>query len=83
MTFTTIDFETANQMPQSACSVGLARFDEEGRVIDRFYSLIKPPRGYNYFYGRNIEIHGIRPRDVADAPDFAYIWPEIDRKSVV
>ena len=77
MTFTTIDFETANQRPQSACSVGLARFDEEGRVIDRFYSLIKPPRGYNYFYARNIEIHGIRPRDVADAPDFAYIWPEI------
>ena len=43
MTFTTIDFETANQMPQSACSVGLAKFDEEGRVIDKFYSLIKPP----------------------------------------
>ena len=49
MTFTTIDFETANQMPQSACSVGLAKFDECGNVLDRFYSLIKPPRGYDYF----------------------------------
>lgn len=78
MTFTTIDFETANQMPQSACSVGLAKFDEDGRVLDKFYSLIKPPRGYDYFYSRNIEIHGIRPRDVADAPDWAYIWPEIE-----
>lgn len=78
MTFVTIDFETANQMPQSACSVGLARFDEDGKVIDTFYSLIKPPKGYDYFYARNIEIHGIRPRDVYDAPDFAYIWPEIE-----
>jgi len=78
MTFTTIDFETANQMPQSACSVGLAKFDECGNVVDRFYSLIKPPRGYDYFYARNVEIHGIRSRDVVDAPDFAYIWPEIE-----
>ncbi len=78
MNFVTIDFETANQSPLSACSVGLARFDESGQVIDTFYSLIKPPRGFDYFYGRNIDIHGIRPRDVKDAPDFAYIWPEIE-----
>ena len=78
MTFTTIDFETANQMPQSACSVGLAKFDECGNVLDRFYSLIRPPRGYDYFYARNTEIHGIRSRDVVDATDFAYIWPEIE-----
>lgn len=78
MTFTAIDFETANHMPQSACSVGLAKFDEEGRVIDKFYSLIKPSRGYDCFFSRNIRIHGIRPHDVADAPDFAYIWPEIE-----
>ena len=32
--YVAIDFETANQMPQSACSVGLARFDEDGRVLD-------------------------------------------------
>lgn len=78
MEFVAIDFETANQYPQSACSVGLARFDGDGRVTDRFYSLIKPPRGYDMFLAHNVEIHGIRPRDVADAPDFAYIWPEIE-----
>lgn len=78
MNFVTIDFETANQYPQSACSVGLARFDEDGNVIDTFYSLIKPPRGYDSFHSHNIEIHGIHPRDVQDAPDFAYIWPEIE-----
>ena len=78
MDFVTIDFETANQFPQNACSVGLARFDSDGNVLDRFYSLIKPPRGFDTFWARNIDIHGIRPRDVADAPDFAYIWPEIE-----
>lgn len=78
MNFVTIDFETANQMPQSACSVGLARFDESGQVLDTFYSLMKPPLGYDRFFGRNIEIHGIRPADVKDAPDFGYLWPEIE-----
>lgn len=78
MNFVTIDFETANQYPQSACSVGLARFDCDGNITDKFYSLIRPPRGYDNFWARNIEIHGITPRDVADAPDFEYIWPEIE-----
>ena len=78
MNFVTIDFETANNMPQSACSIGLAKFDEEGKVVDTFYSLIKPPKNYDYFYSRNIDIHGIKPRDVLGAPDFAYIWPEIE-----
>lgn len=77
MTFTTIDFETANQFPQSACSVGLAKFDSTGTLVDRFYSLLRPPRGYDFFNARNIEIHGIRPRNVLDAPDWSYIWPEI------
>ena len=57
MNFVTIDFETANNMPQSACSIGLAKFDEEGKVVDTFYSLIKPPKNYDYFYSRNIDIH--------------------------
>lgn len=78
MNFVTIDFETANPYPQSACSVGLVRFDECGKQIGTFYSLIKPPRGFDAFYSHNIEIHGITKRDVQDAPDFAYLWPEIE-----
>lgn len=78
MNFVTIDFETANSFPQSACSVGLAKFDSDGNVIDTYYSLIKPPHGFDTFYAHNIEIHGIHPRDVSQAPDFAYIWPEIE-----
>lgn len=78
MNFVTIDFETANAYPQSACSVGLARLDEDGNVIDTYYSLIKPPKGFDSFYSHNIEIHNIHPKDVCDAPDFGYIWPEIE-----
>lgn len=78
MNFVTIDFETANQYPQSACSVGLVRFDEQGNVLDTFYSLIKPPKGFDMFYSRNIEIHGIHPYDVAQENMFDYIWPEIE-----
>lgn len=78
MDYVTIDFETANQFRESACSVGLARFDSDGVLKNTFYSLLKPPKGYDFFLSHNIEIHGIRPSDVADAPDFEYIWPEVE-----
>ncbi|MCR4677092.1 MAG: 3'-5' exonuclease [Sphaerochaetaceae bacterium] len=74
MEFVAIDFETANRCPQSACSVGLVRFDGEGRILDRFYTLIKPPAKYSYFLPEFINIHGIRPSDVEDAPFFDEIW---------
>lgn len=78
MNFVTIDFETANQYPQSACSVGLVRFDGQGNILDTFYSLIKPPRGFDRFNAHNISIHSITPQDVKDSPDFGYLWPEIE-----
>lgn len=78
MNFVTIDFETANQYPQSACSVGLVRFDSEGNILDTFYSLIKPPRGFDRFNAHNIEIHSITPSDVRESHDFAYLWSEIE-----
>jgi DNA polymerase-3 subunit epsilon len=42
MNFTAIDFETANPARSSACSVGLIVV-QDGKVVERFYSLIKPP----------------------------------------
>ncbi len=74
MRYVAIDFETANNDPVSACSVGLARM-EDGRVVDTYYSLINPAS--RYFSPFNISIHGIRPEDVADAPLFRDIWPDI------
>ena len=74
MRYVAIDFETANNQPTSACSVGLAKM-EQGSLVDSFYSLIRPPS--SYFSPMNISIHGIRPEDVTDAPEFDRIWPEI------
>lgn len=76
MEFVAIDFETADFHPQSACSIGLVRMDQTGEMVDSRYCLIKPP-SFCHFALRNIEIHGIRPCDVKDAPDFKYLWPDI------
>jgi DNA polymerase-3 subunit epsilon len=74
MRYVAIDFETANNDPTSACSVGLAKM-EDGKIIDSFYSLILPPS--RYFSPMNISIHGICPEDVAQAPEFDRIWPQM------
>lgn len=71
MNFVALDFETANELRNSACSIGLVRV-QDGHVTDRFYTLIKPePARFSYW---NIKIHGIRPEDVADAPTFGEAW---------
>lgn len=73
MNFVAIDFETANHERHSAVSLALVVVRDD-KIVDQFYSLIKPP---TYFSKRNTQIHGIRKEDVADAPDFATLWPTI------
>jgi len=65
-----IDFETANDHPESACSIGIVVF-EDGILIHQDAFLIKPASKYDYFTEMNISIHGIRPSDVEDAPNFS------------
>lgn len=74
MRFVCIDFETATHAQNSACSVGIITVDG-GLVTDEYYSLIQPP-GLK-FNDQNINIHGITPEMVEDAPTFADIWPEV------
>lgn len=66
MSFTAIDFETANSKRGSVCAVGMARV-VQGEIVERASWLIKPPSGFDHFEPRNIGIHGIRPQDVAMA----------------
>lgn len=66
-TVVALDFETSNSAPGSACAIGLA-FVEGDRVVRREHTLIRP-RDMR-FYAGNIRIHGIRPEDVEDAPEF-------------
>jgi DNA polymerase-3 subunit epsilon len=71
MNFVAIDFETAMYSRESACSVGLVKF-EDGKAVDTFYSLIRPPR--LYIRPDFTEIHGLTVDDVKDAPAFADLW---------
>jgi DNA polymerase III subunit epsilon len=74
MEIAAIDFETANQYPESACAVGIVRM-ENGEVTDKKYWLIRPP---SLFFSRfNSELHGIYPKDVVNEPCFYELWPEI------
>lgn len=62
-----IDFETANQQRSSPCALGVA-WVENGLIARTEYRLIRPKEMIFSFF--NIAIHGIRPEDVADAPEF-------------
>jgi len=71
MNFVTIDFETAKYSQESACSVGLVKF-QEGKAIDTYYSLIRPPT--LYIRPDFTKIHGLTVKDVRHAPRFSEIW---------
>jgi DNA polymerase III subunit epsilon len=74
-TFTAIDFETATAY--HPCSVGIVTV-EEGIIVDEFVTLIQPPN--NYYNPFNIQVHGIYPRDTANAKTFLEIFPEIEKR---
>lgn len=73
MNFSIIDFETATPWRGSVCAVGLTVV-RNGKIVDEFYSLINPQEPIH----KNLEkIHHISDADVASAPTFAEIWPQI------
>ncbi len=67
--FVALDFETADQGRDSACSIGLIRV-ENNQIVQRVHALIRPPRQAFKF----THIHGIHWRDVADQPTFGEVW---------
>ena len=75
MNFITIDFETATTDRDSPCEIGLT-FVEDWKIMGTKSWLIKPTY-YPYFDYFNIAIHGIKPADVANAPEFDVIWQEV------
>jgi DNA polymerase-3 subunit epsilon len=71
MNFVTIDFETAKYSRESACAVGLVKY-QDGKATDSYYSLIRPP--VLYIRPDFTAIHGLTVEDVKNAPTFADIW---------
>ncbi len=75
-TWTAIDFETANQDRGSVCAVGLVRVSE-GRVVDRFSSLIRPPEPVSFFSRHNTAVHGITAAHVTGAPTWETVRGQV------
>ena len=69
--FVTIDFETATNRHDSACSIGIAAV-QNGEIVDTFYSLIQPSD--LDFNSKNIEINGITPDMVKESPSLDDLW---------
>lgn len=74
LTFTAIDFETANKYYNSACSLAAVTVQGDA-VVREGYSLIRPP--YMVFAPENVEIHGITPDQVRNKPKFDVLWPKV------
>ena len=77
MNFTAIDFETATGKRDSACAVGIVTV-KNGEITEEYYTLIQPPG--NEYFGMNIAVHGIQPRDTASSPTFDQLYPEIRKR---
>jgi len=74
MTFTAIDFETAQGARWSICQVGIVRV-ENGEIIKSISKLIKPPG--NEYQKSNTQIHGINCEITENSPTFHEVWSEI------
>ena len=75
--FAAIDFETANGNRSSVCSVGIV-IVREGKIVDKFYSLIQPVP--NYYIDVTTKIHGLTRLDTDGQPQFPEIWAKIADK---
>lgn len=73
--FAAIDFETANEQLSSVCSVGIVVV-RDGKITDRFYSLIQPePNYYSYW---NTNVHGLTEEDTDAEAVFPEVWKHIE-----
>lgn len=74
--FVAIDFETANNNLNSACSIGVVAV-KDLKIVEREYYLIKPPT--NTFSSDNTAIHGITYNDVRNSDQFPVIFKKLER----
>lgn len=76
LNFIAIDFETANSSRASICEAGICVV-RDGKVQETRSWLVRPQGNvYNYW---NIKLHGIRPNDTENSPEFPEVWTEISK----
>jgi DNA polymerase-3 subunit epsilon len=76
MDFVVVDVETANADLSSICQVGIASFSAS-QLEDSWVSLVNPEDEFDFI---NVSIHGIDEDQVADAPTWAGILPEVNSR---
>src|SRR4030095_1576817 len=74
MDFVAIDFEMANELPTSACELGIATV-RNYRVVEIRSLLIRPPE--MRFNRYNTLLHGVTASQVEDQPDFKALWTSL------
>lgn len=76
LSFTAIDFETANPKRASVCAVGVVKV-RDGVVVDSLDTLVQPPPGHESFGSINVGVHGITAWDVVGAPTWDVVYPKL------
>lgn len=71
LTFTAIDFETANDNLHSICQIGIVKFID-GKIDKEVCQLINPMSKFGFMQQN---IHNICDKDVADKPTFMDYYP--------
>lgn len=72
--FVAFDVETPNRFNDRMSAIGITVI-EDGIITDEFYSLVNPETFFDDF---NIQLTGITPLSVRQAPTFGELWPQIE-----
>ncbi len=75
--FVAIDFETANYLRSSVCSVGIVVV-RDGKIVEEIYKKIYPRPCFFTYY--TTAVHGLTIEDVKDEKEFPQVWKEIESK---
>lgn len=77
--FVSIDFETLYSQRISICSIGMVKYID-GEIVDRYYSLIRPPFDYPGKSGKEMTwVHGISKEMLVNEKTFAELLPDIEK----
>lgn len=74
LNFIAIDFETATGRRASVCEAGICVV-RDGRIVETRSWLVRPQDNMYCYW--NMQIHGIRPNDTEQSPEFPEVWAEI------